>query len=61
MPRFFITAYDKNGEHLLNDSFVAENDQEAKKIGQQKLDEQNLSDHTSRVVRDSGGLVLFHI
>ncbi|MBM7097366.1 MULTISPECIES: YhzD family protein [Alteribacter] len=61
MGKYFLTAYSKTGEHLLNENFEAKDDAEAKKIGEQKLTEKNLSDNTSRLVRDSGGLVLFHV
>ncbi|UCZ54308.1 hypothetical protein LGQ02_05970 [Bacillus shivajii] len=60
MSKYFLTAYDKKGNHLLNEIFEATNDQEAKETGLSRLTKENLLDNPSRVVRSSGGLVHFH-
>lgn len=60
MKSYFLTVFNDNGKTLINERFEAENDQEAKKIGELKLAELNYQENTSRVTRSSGGLVLFH-
>ena len=58
--KYFLTAYDKNGSHLLDEAFEASNDQEAKEKGLKRLSEEQLLENPSRVVRSIGGLVHFH-
>ncbi|MBU9720734.1 MULTISPECIES: YhzD family protein [Bacillaceae] len=60
MAKYFITAYDKTGKHLLDETFEASNDKQAKELGIQRLEEENSLENPSRVVRSSGGLVHFH-
>lgn len=60
MKNYVLTAFNDKGKTLINERFDAENDHKAKKIGEEKLAELNYQDHTSRVTRSSGGLVLFH-
>ncbi|GLH63734.1 YhzD family protein [Parageobacillus sp. G301] len=60
MPTYTLTAFEKNGEKLLDETFEAANDEEAKKIGEQKLREHNCHDKTHRCVTSSGKLILFH-
>ncbi|WP_157074365.1 YhzD family protein, partial [Geobacillus zalihae] len=48
------------GEKLLDETFEAANDEEAKKIGEQKLRERGCWDKTHRCVNASGKLILFH-
>ncbi|WP_199426288.1 YhzD family protein [Thermaerobacillus caldiproteolyticus] len=60
MPFFTLTAFDKNGEKLLDEMFEAVNEEEAKKIGEQKLREHNCYDKTHRCTSSSGKLILFH-
>jgi hypothetical protein len=60
MPTYTLTAFDKNGEKLLDETFEAANDEEAKKIGEQKLREHNCHDKTHRCTTSSGKLILFH-
>ncbi|PYZ98860.1 hypothetical protein CR205_09905 [Alteribacter lacisalsi] len=60
MAKYFLTAYDKKGNHLLNESFEAKDDKEAKETGEKRLLDEGLSKNPTRVVRESGGLVLFH-
>lgn len=60
MPLFTLTAFDKNGEKLLDETFEAANEEEAKKIGEQKLREHGCYDKTHRCTTPSGKLILFH-
>ncbi|MCZ0757015.1 YhzD family protein [Anoxybacillus sp. J5B_2022] len=60
MPMFTLTAFDKNGEKLLDETFEAANEEEAKKIGEQKLREHHCYDKTHRCTTSSGKLILFH-
>jgi hypothetical protein len=56
---YYLTVFEKNGEKLLDESFEAQSEQEAKEIGQRKLEEKNLSDKTHRCTSGAGKLVLF--
>ncbi|TFB22104.1 hypothetical protein E3U55_07320 [Filobacillus milosensis] len=60
MKTYFLTAFSQKGEALLDEQFEAANDDEAKKIGKQKLEENNHSKDTHRCVSPDGRLVLFH-
>lgn len=60
MNTYILTAFDQTGKKLLDDSFTAENHEEAKKIGKQKLFESNYHEQTHRCVTSDGELVLFH-
>ncbi|WLR51466.1 YhzD family protein [Bacillus tianshenii] len=60
MPTYFLTAFDKKGEKLLDETFEAATDEEAKQTGEQMLSEKDLSEHTHRCVSPNGKLVLFH-
>ncbi len=59
MGTYFLTVYSPTGEKLLNVSFEAENDTEAKKIGEKRLLEESYHNYTSRLTC-SGKLILFH-
>ncbi|WP_147803046.1 YhzD family protein [Alkalicoccus halolimnae] len=60
MNTYYLTAYSKAGEHLLNESLQAASDEEAKKTALQKLEEAELKEVPSRLVKSSGGLLHFH-
>ncbi|WP_227395823.1 YhzD family protein [Jeotgalibacillus aurantiacus] len=60
MDIYKITVFDPKGELLFEDSFEAKEDDEAKQIGEKKLEEQGYIEHTHRVVSPRGKLVLFH-
>ncbi len=60
MKNFVITVFSKTGEKLLDESFSAPNDEEAKNIGRQKLEEKGYSDYTHRCVTEDARLLLFH-
>jgi hypothetical protein len=61
MHTYKLTAFEPNGEKLLDESFQAVNDTEAKTKGEQILKEKGLLDKTHRCVSPTGKLVLFHI
>ncbi|AZB42217.1 hypothetical protein CEF21_07910 [Bacillus sp. FJAT-42376] len=59
MGMYYLTVFEKNGEKLLDESFEAANDQEAKDLGYQKLEEKNYTKKTHRCVNAGGKMVLF--
>ncbi|PRO64976.1 YhzD family protein [Alkalicoccus urumqiensis] len=60
MPMYYVTAYSKAGETLLNETLEAADDQEAAQKGEQRLKDEGLENLPSRVVRSSAGMVHFH-
>ncbi|HEU5140174.1 MAG TPA: YhzD family protein [Bacillales bacterium] len=60
MPNFTLTVFDKSGETLLDETFGAKDESEAKKAGEKRLKEEGYEQHTSRMVSSAGKLVLFH-
>ncbi|GAB3060631.1 YhzD family protein [Virgibacillus ainsalahensis] len=60
MRTYALTVFDQSGENLLNESFEAPSDEEAKKIGQGRLDKEGYSEHTHRCVTPEAKLILFH-
>ncbi|MFP3512563.1 YhzD family protein [Peribacillus sp. SIMBA_075] len=55
-----LTVFEPSGEKLLDESFAAEDDEQAKELGQNLLNEKNYQDHTHRCTSPSGALLLFH-
>lgn len=60
MKNYTLTVFSKTGEKLLDESFTADNDDEAKSVGQKKLEEEGYSEYTHRCVAEDARLVLFH-
>ncbi|MDF0726895.1 YhzD family protein [Cytobacillus sp. S13-E01] len=60
MGNYKLTVFDKSGETLLDESFEADSEQEAKVIGEQILKEKNHLDTTHRCTSSAGKLILFH-
>ncbi|MFP7737778.1 YhzD family protein [Priestia aryabhattai] len=60
MSTYTLTAFDKTGEKLVDESFEAASEAEAKTIGNKKLEELSYLEKTHRCVNSSGKLVLFH-
>lgn len=60
MRTYFLTVFNPDGEKLLDESFTAENDNIAKKMGKEKLKEHGYSEHTHRCVNPEAKLILFH-
>ena len=61
MPSFKLTAFDKTGQKLLDESFQAANEDEAKQYGESVLKEKELLEKTHRCTSSAGKLILFHI
>src|SRR5699024_12146232 len=47
MADYTLTVFSKSGEKLMDETFTANNDAEAKKLGNEKLKEENYSEHRS--------------
>jgi len=60
MRTYALTVFNQSGEKLLDESFNATNDNEAKAIGKTRLDETGYSEHTHRCVNPEAKLILFH-
>lgn len=60
MSEYALTVFSKKGEKLLDETFSANNDAEAKELGNKRLAEENYSEHTHRCVSPDARLVLFH-
>lgn len=60
MANYVLTAFAKSGEKLLDESFEAQTDEEAKAIGTKRLEEEGYEEHTHRCVAPNARLVLFH-
>jgi hypothetical protein len=59
MNTYKLTAFEPNGEKLIDESFQAGNDDEAKEIGSKMLEEKGLNDKTHRCTSQKGKLILF--
>lgn len=60
MPIYTLTAFDKDGTKLVDETFEAADDQTARKQGENRLKELGLAEKTSRVISPVGQLVHFH-
>lgn len=60
MKDYVLTVFSKQGDKLLDETFSAEDDAEAKKLGKTKLSEHQYEEHTHRCVAPDARLVLFH-
>ena len=60
MSIYRITAFEKNGESIVDEQFEANSDLEAKNIGQEKLSALGALDKTHRCISQTGKLLLFH-
>ncbi|WP_042149206.1 YhzD family protein [Paucisalibacillus sp. EB02] len=60
MKTYVLTVFEKTGEKLLDESFPAANDQEAKKLGEERLAKEGFLEHTHRCVSPEAKLILFH-
>jgi len=61
MKTYKLTAFENTGEKLLDESFEAQTDEEAKRIGENLLNEKQLANKTHRCVSPEGKLLLFHV
>lgn len=60
MENYTLTVFESSGETLFDESFEAENDEEAKNITRDKLKEKGYEDKTHRCVSADARLVVFH-
>ncbi|MGN1401415.1 MAG: YhzD family protein [Bacillus sp. (in: firmicutes)] len=60
MQTYKLTAFDQEGNKLLDESFQTETDESAKEKGKQILAEKGLEEATHRCTSPSGKLLLFH-
>lgn len=60
MTLYKLTAFEQNGEKILDEGFEAANDIEAKEKGNAILVEKGCIDKTHRCISPVGKLVLFH-
>lgn len=60
MATFVLNVFDKNGNVLMDEAFAAENENEAKNIGDKKLKEKGYDTYTNRVTSSTGTLISFH-
>ncbi|MDG4656751.1 YhzD family protein [Ectobacillus antri] len=59
MGVYTITAYEKDGKKLIDKTFEAASEAEAKRIGEQLLREHHVYEQTHRCTSASGKLILF--
>ncbi|KYC97149.1 hypothetical protein MXL46_14935 [Heyndrickxia sporothermodurans] len=60
MGIYKLTAFEPNGEKILDESFEASNDNEAKSKGETLLKEKGAIEKTHRCTSSQGKLILFH-
>ena len=60
MKTYKLTAFESNGEKILDESIQAEQDDVAKELAEKLLAEKNLLESTHRCTSPNGKLLLFH-
>lgn len=60
MQNYFLTVFSKSGQKLLDESFTATSDDEAKEIGKTRLVDEGYEHYTHRCVTADAKLILFH-
>ena len=60
MNTYKLTAFEANGEKIVDEAFQAEHDDAAKEVAEKLLSEKNLLEKTHRCTSPSGKLLLFH-
>ncbi|TCT23649.1 YhzD-like protein [Melghiribacillus thermohalophilus] len=60
MKTYYLTVFEKDGSKLLDETFQARDDNEAKQRGMEKLKEKGFEEHTHRCAAPEGHMVLFH-
>lgn len=60
MKTYKLTAFEANGEKILDEGFEAKDDNEAKALGEKLLKEKDALEKTHRCTSPSGKLILFH-
>lgn len=59
MKSYVLTVFEKSGKKLLDETFTASNDEEAKRVGTARLTEEGYNDHNYRCASSDARLVLF--
>ncbi|PLR89945.1 YhzD family protein [Bacillus sp. T33-2] len=59
MEIYKLTVFESNGKKLLDESFQANSDDQAKELGGKMLEERKFSDKTHRCTSPRGKLILF--
>jgi hypothetical protein len=60
METYKLTAFQPNGEKILDEAFQAGNDEEAKELGRKLLEEKQLQESIHRCISPRGKLLLYH-
>ncbi|EWG12463.1 MULTISPECIES: YhzD family protein [Cytobacillus] len=60
MKTYKLTAFEQDGEKILDEAFQAASDDEAKSVGEKLLKEKGLDEKTHRCTSPAGKLILFH-
>ena len=60
MRTYKLTAYEQTGKLITEETFTAENDEQAKDQGRIILEEKELVNQTHRLASPAGKLLLFH-
>jgi YhzD-like protein len=60
VKNYTLTVFDRSGEKLLDETFTAANDEEAKELGTAKLEKKGYLDYTHRCATPDAKLILFH-
>lgn len=60
MANYTLTVYEQNGNKLLEEVIEASTDQEAKELGEKRLEQDGFQNHTSRLTSPKGQLLIFH-
>lgn len=60
MKTYKLTAFEPNGDKILDEAIHASNDIAAKELGEKMLSEKNLTEKSYRCTSPSGKLLLFH-
>ncbi len=60
MKTYKLTAFEANGEKLVDETFQATNNEEAKGTGEKLLTQLGFHEKTHRCTSPTGELILFH-
>lgn len=55
-----MTAFEQTGKQIMDETFTAETDEEARDKGKAILEEKGLTKQTHRLASPAGKLLLFH-
>lgn len=60
MRTYKLTAFEQTGKLITEETFTAENDEQAREKGREILKEKGLENQTHRLASPAGKLLLFH-